>query len=216
MKNHDKREIQEAFFGRIIKDVSVVVLTPIHHLYVALFDNLHCGKESLEGFYRNACFKKGEKKGLLICCPQGVAAQDVVFLFPNTQMIFVGYAGGMTDDILIGTPVEAEKAIFSSSEIYKLVCPGFFSKAIVSYSPCFLGKIANNAYSFAHNNGASVVDMETVHCARAAEDNNVRLTAFLLVTDIPNHTDVWHVDQFDKENIRKGFCLIQNSLNEMI
>lgn len=216
MKNHDKREIQEAFLGRIIEDVSVVVLTPIHHLYVALFNSLHCGKESLEGFYCNACFNKGEKKGLLICCPQGVAAQDVVFLFPNTRMIFVGYAGGMTNDILIGTPVEAEKAIYSSSEIYKLVCPGFFSKAIVSYSPCFLGKVADNSYSFAHNNGASVVDMETVHCARAAEDNNVRLTAFLLVTDIPNYTDVWQVGQFDKENIRKGFRLILNSLNEMI
>lgn len=216
MMSNVTREIQLVFLGRIIDDVSVVVLTPIHHLYVEMFQNLHCEKELLEGFFPNACFNKGRKRGLLICCPQGAAAQDVVFLFPNTQMIFVGYAGSLTNDISIGTVVEVEKAIYSPNEIYKLVCPGFFSKATVSYSPCFLGKAAECACSFALLNGAVAVDMETVHCAKAANDNHIMLTAFLLISDAPNYIDVWRVGQLDKENIRKGFCLVLKSLNEMI
>lgn len=216
MNSNVTREIQMVFLGRIIDDVSVVVLTPIHHLYVEMLHSLHCEKELLEGFFPNACFKKGNKGGLLICCSQGPAAQDVVLLFPNTQMIFVGYAGCLTNDISIGTAVEVEKAIYSPNEIFKLVCPGFFSKVTISYSPCFLGKAAERAYSFALLNGAVVVDMETVHCAKAASDNGVMLTAYLLISDIPNIIDVWRVGQLDKENIKKGFCLVLNSLNKMI
>lgn len=206
--NCEIEKIHETFLGRIVKDVTIVILTPIYHLYTDIYDMLHCDSEEISGFFRNAYFRKEHTFGILICCSQGAAAQDVVLLFPNLRVIFVGYGGSLTDKIPIGTPIEIERAVFNSNESYLLVNPNLFHKAVIAYSPCFLGEIAENALSLATQSGATVIDMETVFCAKAAYDNNCAFSAFLVITDIPNYVDVWILNKTDKDNVNTGIRLM--------
>lgn len=202
--NNVTENIQEVFLGRKVKDVHFVVLTPLQNIYIDLFNMFNCEKEITNGFYRNAIFRE-DKSGILICCSQGAAAQDIIYLFSNVQMIFFGYAGSLIEDISIGSVVEVAKIIDEAGEIYPLANQNMFNSVMGAYSPCFLGEMAKTACSLARQRGAVVVDMETVHCAKAAIINNNSFSACLLITDIPENTDVWSVDKKDTEKIKIGY-----------
>jgi len=209
------KRIQEVFLGRKIEDVHFVVLTPLQKIYMDMFNVFNCEKEITNGFYRNAIFRE-DTRCILICCPQGAASQDIIYLFSNVQIFFFGYAGSLIEDISIGSVVEVANIIDEDGETYPLAFQNMFTSVTGAYSPCFLGEMAKTACLMARQRGALVVDMETVHCTKAAINTNNSFSSSLLITDIPKITDVWSVDIKDTEKIKIGYNRALNVIRKNI
>ena len=209
-------KIQTVFLGRAVKGIHMAIITPIPHIYNDVYQLLKCEDEASNGFLRNAYFGNSKTKGILICCSQGVAAQDAVVLFSDIQIFFIGYAGSLSKELTIGTPIEVKKVICNLSENYMLQTKSDFKKASIAYSPCFLGTTAMHAHYVARQYEAQCVDMETVHCAKAAYDCKNSLSSLLLITDMPNIVDVWYVDEQMKTRIDEGYHIILRQLHKLI
>ena len=71
-------------------EYAIVIITPIRSAFYKITKELNgrlC-KENI--FFDNADFTtNNRKKGLLICLPEGIAAQDAIFLFKNIDIIFL-------------------------------------------------------------------------------------------------------------------------------
>ena len=142
-------------------------------------------------------------KGLIILSPQGIASQDVVELFCNTNILFFGLAGSLNTKYEIGSFVEVKNAVIEEKDDITLVTTGKYKMVKCGYSPCLIGALAKKYCNFAKFTNCDVVDMETAYCAKTAIKKNNKFTALLLVSDLPDVINFWEIS--DK---------IQNKLKE--
>lgn len=200
-----KEKIQKLFLGRSMADIRLVVFTPIPSAFHKLFLLLRCEKSSSNGFFLNAEFRvDSSKKGVLICCPMGASAQDVMFLFSNVDYYFFGLAGGLTNSFSIGEIVTVD-AIFTESGSMVNLCPITGFKGVkLAFSPCFLGPAAADYQNKARLVGADVVDMESVFCVKAAGGCANRFSELLVISDLPGIREVWECTECDFSTTQQG------------
>ena len=209
-----REKIQKLFLGRPIAGIQFVVFTPIPSAFHRLFSLLHCETSSSDGFFLNAEFAVySSKKGILICCPMGASAQDVMFLFSNVDYYFFGLAGGLKDSFSIGDIVTVN-AIFTESGSMVNLCPINGVKSVkLAFSPCFLGPTAAAYQKKARLVGADVVDMESVFCVKAAGCCANRFSELLVISDLPGKREVWECAECDFSATQQG---VDQALSELV
>lgn len=203
----NKEEMYNILLGNNEK-YDIVVVTPIRSAYNKLKSLLECNSEQNNSFFKNAQFDaKDKRKGLLILSPEGIAAQDTIYMFKNIDIIFYGYAGSLDKSIEIGTKIEIHSILDNESNniIKKLYCvKQDYKKAICGYSPCMLGPLADKYSSTAKENGAQIVEMETVYCGKIALSNKCKFTAWVVISDMPGVINFWELKEQDKNKLKKA------------
>lgn len=203
--NIEIKQWQRLFLGRTIGDISFAVVTPLYHAYRDLYLRSGCVKDYVDGFYYNADIVNHRERGILICLPQGVASQDVMYLFRSTPILFFGFAGGMNSSVKIGDIVTVNEAITDTSNLLRLSPLSNLPVVRGAYSPCFLGKPAALCQNAALEKQADVVDMELVSCAEACAENGNSLQALLIITDLPGKTEAWMCTEIEQRKIAEAF-----------
>ena len=184
--------LQEALFARVVSTVEFAIVTPLPSAYDSLRNQLRAGAEPLTGCYQNTLFSdRNGAGGLLVLVPQGKQAQDAIYAIPGRYVLFFGYAGGLTESVSPGTLLEVRVAKDEEGLSWPLACSNVFPQIDCGYSPCMLGELAKKHWANARLQGCTVVDMEIAACAQAAQRNDCRLTAWVMVTDIPERIEFW-------------------------
>ena len=201
-------KIQKTLLGRLTNDIQVVVITPITSAFNKLSVKLQLFENHNNGFFHNYCFRtESGVVGMLINIPQGISAQDVMYAFSDVDIFFYGYAGGLVQDIDIGTIVEVKTAIDHDGIPLPLNVTGVHRNVICGYSSCLLGNMASYHCEKARLAGCHVVDMEVVSCAHAAIQNMNRFTAQLVISDIPGLKNFWELDKDTKASFKQN-CIV--------
>lgn len=201
----DKVKIQNILVGQETSNIDIVVITPIGTAFRKMCEILGIKENENKSFFKTACFENNRgTKGMIVHIPQGVGAQDIMYVFKGVDIIFYGYAGGLDESIPIGSIVEVDSAIGLDGEIIPVCQLGNYRRIKCGYSPCLLGRIATYYSEKARIKGCQVVDMETVYCAKAAIENNNRLKALLVISDIPGTMDFWNLNEETKFQFKKG------------
>jgi purine-nucleoside phosphorylase len=206
--NNKKLKQVITLLGHDIMDFDFVVLCPIPLIYNYICKNLRIKKSHESGFFRNASFEitfeSIKCKGLIVLLPQGIAAQDIFFVINAPKILFIGFAGGLNDTIPIGTIVEVSNAIDESGSKHKTKPMGLFKNCNCGYSPCLLGEKAKYYQNNANKYNCEIIDMETVYCVQAAHENNLELTVWLIITDMPGKYDFWEIDKNNKSKVENS------------
>ena len=201
--------VQSKIFGCDVKNVLFAVIIPIPSIYDTLRIRLSDSYvENINGFYRSTFIvESGKNIGLLICLPQGVQSQDVLYALPDVPMLFFGFAGGLRNSLTIGSVVEVSEAMEGSDINHGLIETKLFQSVRCGYSPCLLGDLASEHCERALSMNCDIVDMEIVFLARAAKRNNNQLTAWALITDMPGNVNFWETEDYHQENLDSGLNL---------
>ena len=200
------KKIQNMLLGRSGFFFEQVIITPIESAYFSLLQKLSCYDEIKTSFFLNACFKVNDNaSGILICVPQGIGAQDIMYALFKSNVIFFGFCGSFNSLLQIGKVVEVDRAIDENGGQYLLAKTGKFPESICGYSPCLLGEIAKKYTAKARSLGCNVIDMETVYCAKAAIINSNEFIAWLLITDIPGEIELWNIDEDTRRLSNEGY-----------
>lgn len=209
-------KIKEVMLGHLAQDIDIVIITPLKSTYNELKNRLDIVETFEKVFFENCIFKlNGQKRGLIVLSPQGIAAKDTVELFENTQILFFGLAGSLHQELEIGTFVEVETAIYNDEDV-RLKTTHKYKTVKCGYSSCMLGEIADKHCKRARTQGCDVVDMEVAACAKTAIKNGDDFTALLLISDIPGIINFWEVPEEIKTNFanerKNAINIIINSL----
>lgn len=194
--------IKKILLANISDNCDVIIITPILSAFKKLIDKLGCTEINESCFFHNSTFTtKNGTHGMIISIPQGIGAQDVMYALSNKDIFFYGYAGSLTEEIPIGTIVEASSAIIvneNRDEKFRINTTGEYRSVISGYSPCLLGDLATKYCDESRKYCCQVVDMETAFCARAALKNNNYFYSKLVISDIPGSINFWEVDDNTK------------------
>ena len=209
-------KIKEVMLGHLAQDIDIVIMTPLKSTYSELKNRLDVVQSYEKVFFENCIFNiEGQKRGLIVLSPQGIAAKDVIELFENTKVLFFGLAGSLHQELEIGTFVEVEIAIYNDEDV-RLKTTHNFKTVKCGYSPCMLGEIADEHCKRARTQGCDVVDMEVAACAKTAMKKGDDFIALLLISDIPGVINFWEVPEEIKTNFanerKNAISIIINSL----
>ena len=198
-------KIIETMLGHIPNNVSLVIITPLPSTFNKLSKRINIVEYYDSGFFENYMFKTTNNKiGMLILSPQGIAAKDVIELFSDTTILFFGMAGCVNNKYKIGDLVQVKEAMDKYKNNTKLHTTEKYPKVNCGYSPCLVGKIAQEHCEIARKNNCDVVDMETTYCAQTAVEKNNKLTALLLISDIPDTINFWELSDVQKKELKSG------------
>lgn len=198
-------EIKKITLGHFPYNIALVIITPLKSTFYRLKEVLNIEEIYDKAFFENCVFKidKGNKKGLLVLAPQGIASKDVIELFNDIDILFFGLAGSLDKKNEIGSFVEVKTAIDEEKNNVPLVTTGNFETVKCGYSPCLLGTLAKKYCDFAKNMNCDVVDMETVYCAKTASETNNRFTSLLLISDIPEVINFWEISDQTRKKLKE-------------
>lgn len=198
---NDIEIIRNIMIGHSINNIKLVVMTPLKSTYKKIIKELNRNGESYEDcFFENFVYETKIGKVMIVLSPQGLASNDIVELFNDTNFLFFGLAGSLNDIYKVGNFVEVEEAYyFNEKTSLKLI--GDYRKAICGYSPCMVGEISNKYCCDAKDKRCDVVDMETSICARTAKKHNDNFTSLLLISDMPGKYDFWKLSDEMKNNL---------------
>jgi nucleoside phosphorylase len=118
--------------------------------------------------------------------------------------VFLGYAGGLTNEVHVGEVYEVDTAITIDGDYIDLFCSTSLPRIKCGYSPSLLGTPAVQYTALAHKFHCDSVDMETVYCAKASEEHNHRFSSYLLITDKPGVKNFWELNSKEKKAIEVG------------
>lgn len=197
-------KIITTLLGYSPQSVKKMIITPLHSVYMKILQHYPKCIEH-KGFYENAEIKgiNGDSC-LIICIPQGIQGQDICCISQKSRIVFLGYAGGLTNDIRLGEIYEVGTAVTTEGECVDLFCSSSLPKIKCGYSPSLLGTPAEQYTSMAQEFHCDSVDMETVYCAKASKDHNHRFSSFLLITDKPAISNFWELNSTEKKAIEVG------------
>jgi purine-nucleoside phosphorylase len=208
-------KICNTLLGRQDHDMAIILITPLVSVYENLHQILNCNEEINDCFYRNATFKlKYDTQGMLVCVPQGIQAQDLMFALKPKKILFFGFAGSLKQNLTIGSILEVSQVVDETGNVIILEKTEKFNQVVCGFSPCLLGDVALEHYSIACNFDCHVIDMETVYCAKAAKKNGHEFSSWLLVTDIPGLINFWEIEDFERNLINKAFKIALSSIQE--
>lgn len=207
-------KIIETMLGHITNNVSLVIVTPLPSTFYKLSKRINTNKYYYNCFFENYIFKTANNKvGVLILSPQGIASKDIIELFSNTKILFFGMAGCVNSKYKIGDLVEVQEAMDKYKTNTILYTSEKYPKVKCGYSPCLVGKIAQEHCEIARKNNCDVVDMETTYCAQTAIEKNNKLTSLLLISDIPKVINFWELSDIQKKKLKIGR---EKAIDEMI
>lgn len=201
-----ERDVQfRSLLGREPFSLDQVIVTPLQSIYARLVDGASLSEA--KGFYQNArlrTFGKGtfdSGNGLIVCVPQGIQAQDILWVLPRCAVLFIGYAGSLSGVLEIGGIVEVVETLDEKGLVYPLETTKRYPGIRCGSSPCLLGVRAEECCQRGLAWGCCAVEMETAALAAAAEKNGQRLTAWLLITDAPGAVGFWEVDKPQRQAV---------------
>lgn len=175
-----------------------IIITPLRNIFENLRAFANMPELNDDGFYSNFSFNTSSGTNVfVICVPQGMQAQDVMYVLNRKRILFLGYAGSLKIQNHIGDIVEAKKAFTNSDESIALSLSTRLKKIIVGYSPVLVGELAEEFHSIAKSQNCDAVDMETAYCAKAAIKNENTFSSVLLISDIIGKTEFWELDDND-------------------
>ena len=196
--------ITEALLGYSPQSVKNMIITPLRSVYKEIL--MHY-PESIEhkGFYESSeIVGTNGNSCLIICIPQGVQGQDICCISQKSRIVFLGYAGGLTNDISVGEVYEVDTAVTVEGDYVDLFCLTSLPRIKCGYSPSLLGTPAEQYTNLAKKSHCDSVDMETVYCAKASKENNHRFSSLLLITDKPGVNNFWELNSKEKMDIEAG------------
>lgn len=201
----NKDKICKALLGYTSIEYENVIITPLRNIFENLRALSGMPKVNDDGFYSNFSFTiKSGMDVFVICIPQGMQAQDIMYALSKKKILFLGYAGSLTAQNNIGDIVEVDKAFICSGECISLSADMELKKVTVGYSPVLVGDLAEKFHSAARSLGCVAVDMETSYCAAAAAKNGNIFSSVLLISDIIGRTEFWELDIKDIECFTAG------------
>lgn len=196
--------VARTLFGFVPSQVDLLVITPLSSLFTQLHSVFHT-KEHYFGFYESYLITGNNNKMIMLTrIAQGIEGQDVCWIFQNTDILFLGYAGGLSDQIELGGVYEVESAVLPEGKTLFLSKRELFSGIKVGYSPAMIGRIVDEYCAAAGRKKCDAVDMETAYCAETSLGNRNSFAAFLLVTDIPGVRNFWELTEEEKRLIKEG------------
>lgn len=206
-----------ALLGRELIEPDAVIVTPIKSIYKKLISAYQSIDERTECFYRNALIDLpnlgASRQILFVVTPQGIQAQDLMYVLSNTHIIHIGFAGSISEEFDIGDVTECTVAFTENCNSYNLTPLSRHPNCVCGYSPCLLGDVADSHVRIAKKLGCHLVDMEVAYCAMAAAQNHLKLSALLLVTDCPPSRGFWQLDDVDRGKMNAG---LQKTLDTVI
>ena len=181
-----------------------VIITPLRSLYAQVTDILAVGAPlcMAKGFYQNAWQRT--TGGLVVRIPQGIQAQDILWVLPACTVLFIGFAGSPGGMLEVGSVVEAAETLNEEGRVYPLETTGVYPGIRCGCSPCLLGTRAEECCRRALVWDCRAVEMETAALAVAAKKNGQRMTAWLLITDAPGAVGFWEVDRLRRQSLNRA------------
>jgi len=208
-----RRKQCRVLLGHNDTDAALIVLTPLPAVYTQLKTYWPDNTEITDAFYRNTVFQtSGGGRCLLVCVPQGIQAQDILCALHGKRMLFFGFAGSLSVQWETGALLEVSSAADERGNCFPLEQTGQFPTVRCGYSPCLLGGVARQHCRTAASFACQAVDMEIAYCAAVAVENDHRLTAWLLVTDLPGTVDFWALSEVDKARLSQGYQCALNAI----
>lgn len=217
---NDIETICNIMIGHSTNSIELVVMTPLKSTYKKIIKELNKNGEFYEKcFFENFVYETKIGKVMIVLSPQGLASNDIVELFNNTNFLFFGLAGSLNDIYRVGDFVEVKEAYyFDEKSSLKLIAD--YRKVICGYSPCMIGEIADKYCRDAKDKSCDVVDMETSVCAKTAKKHNDNFTSLLLISDIPGKYDFWKLSDEMKNKLancrKKTIKIIIKYINYII
>lgn len=210
----DKKKIQRTLVGCETAKFDIVFITPIGKVFNKICEKLHVKGAVENSFFKTASYVNHQGAYVMIVkIPEGIAAQDIMYVFEDTDVVFLGYAGSLDESLAIGTIVTASAAMDKTNTTYKLYYFENYKKVKCGYSPCFLGRLAVESCLEAEAQGCQIVDMETSYCAKAALENKNRMKTVLVISDIPKTTKFWDIKDEMKKKFEEG---VGKAINEIV
>ena len=196
------------------KDLELVIITPSNTIYEGLKKNNNTFEEYKHNFFKNYYFKYKNAYINVILSPQGLSTQDIICLFNNTTILFIGLAGALNNNLKIGQIVEVSKSVYD--EKINLRELNTFEKVTCGYSPCMLGELSKDFQDNARKNNCDVIDMETYYCARASLEFNNNFSSLLIITDIPNIINFWEISDDESRLINESKNIIIKNIETIL
>lgn len=195
------KKIFKTMLGHCPQNVDLVIMTPLKSTFYKLEERLNIDKTYKNVFFENCSFSIKNKNVIIILSPQGIAAQDIIELFNNTNILFFGLAGSLSSQLKIGDFVEVKEAVDEEGNVESIYTTEKFKKVRCGYSPCMLGEKAKKSCNIAKDFNCNVVDMETAYCAKVANRLNNNFISLLLISDIPEIINFWELQEQTKKKL---------------
>lgn len=201
---NQKLKIQKFMLGHSVQDEQIVIVTPLKSTYKIMQETFKVTQLYDHSFFDNFCFLYNGIRGIIILSPQGLSACDVIELFENKTILFVGLAGSLNKSLSVGEFVEVEQCIDEENNKEKLSGPQLFTLVSCGYSPCMIGSYQKKYFELAQKNKCDVIDMETVYCCKISQKNGNKFTSLLLISDIPEYKNFYELTEGDRRLLLLG------------
>lgn len=217
--------------GFVPGQIDLMVATPLSFIFKQLYSRFPDAERNM-GFYESYLITGiNGKKILLVKTAQGVQCQDIFWPFQNICILFIGYAGGISDRIRLGAIYGVEFAMhpsvynktihlmrkkneetgFSSMQQWLFLRNSgdseFFFPDNSIKAGCSLAMIGEVADTFCNNARqycCDIVDMEISYCANICLENRNIFEAFVLITDLPSKINFWELSINDQNVVSEG------------
>lgn len=205
---YQKEKIRHAFFGR--ENLSDrVIITPLSFLYNSLFKDYKTNNET-RGWWNSKDIEVDGNSISVLKIPQGYSIVDAVLSLDNPEkIIFMGYAGGNSEKVKVGSIVYPISAIRGNEAVTlpesKLITvPDSIHKGSLIHADTFLEQ-DNKFINRIIKEGISSVDMETFLLYSISEKNNYGSHSFVIVSDLIDKKPFYKISSEDIEQIKASY-----------
>ena len=198
--------IRKRFFGT--SEISpVVILTPITALY-DIFESYPKVNET-KGWWQQKEVVLNKKKTSLIKIPQGNSVIDVIESLDEIEkVIFMGYAGGLSNNVDIGNILCPHTALFENLSGYRTNTQNFNGYNVNEGKVMLTNSFFEQDQQFidmAKSNNVVGVDMETYLVYSRCNAKNILVDSFLIVTDLIDKKQFYMTTDEDLSLVDKSY-----------
>lgn len=205
---YQKEKIRNTFFGR--ENLSDrVIITPLSFLYNLLFKDYKTNNET-RGWWNSKDIEVDGNNISVLKIPQGYSIMDAVLSLDNPEkIIFMGYAGGNSEKVKVGSIVYPINAIKGNEAVTLpksrlITVPDSIHKGSLIHSDTFLEQDENFIRNMLEK-GISSVDMETFLFYDISQKNNYDSHSFVIVSDLIDKKPFYKISSEDIEQIKASY-----------